>query len=225
MNFGRWLPAYPSSIIRDWMPAPIIAFAYWISGCFYQQPDPRLQAMFERFEELILRHLRGGLLPRLGATVWGELLEVAYVFCYPVVPLGLAALYVLHLGHEVDKYWTVLLLSAYPCYALLPFVQLKPPRLIERTDEKARPERRLRRLNLWLARHVTHQANTFPSGHVAASTAIALTLLYLSTATGVVFAVIALGIAAGCIAGRYHYAIDVGAAILLSVVVFTLVLS
>ena len=69
MNFDRWLPAYPSSIIRDWMPAPIIAFAYWISGCFYQQPDPRLQAMFEDFEELILRHLRGGLLPRLGATV------------------------------------------------------------------------------------------------------------------------------------------------------------
>jgi membrane-associated phospholipid phosphatase len=69
---------------------------------------------------------------------------------------------------------------------------------------------------------VTHEANTFPSGHVAASAAIAIALLWLSPWWGIVFAVIALGIAGGCIVGRYHYAIDVVAALLLAGTVFVL---
>jgi len=209
-------------IIRDWLPAPVIAFAYWISGCFYQKPNARLQALFDRSERAILTV---GLLHKVARTWWGGALEVAYVFCYPVVPLGLAALYFLHLSDKADTYWTVVLLSAYPCYALLPFVQLRPPRLVERTDEVKQPARQFRRFNLWLVRHVTHEANTFPSGHVAASTAIALVLANFALWAGIVFSLIALGIAAGCIVGRYHYAVDVAAAFFLASSVSYFVLS
>src|SRR5262249_33905072 len=154
----------------------------------------------------------------------GTLLELAYVFCYPIVPLGLAALYLAGFKNAVDDYWTVVLLSAYPCYVLLPFIQLLPPRLMERRDQTSQTNLVFRRFNLWLVRQVTHEANTFPSGHVAASTAIALVLLWFTPAAGVVFAVIAAGIAAGCIVGRYHYAIDVGAALALAAIVFGIVL-
>jgi hypothetical protein len=49
-------------------------------------------------------------------------------------------------------------------------------------------------------------------------------LLWFTPAAGVVFAVIAAGIAAGCVVGRYHYAIDVAAALVWAGIVFGVVL-
>src|SRR4029079_8817641 len=89
-------------------------------------------------------------------------------------------------------------------------------RLVEKTVQAPEVSAGLRRFNLWLVRRVTHEANTFRRGHVAAAAVIALVLLRIAPAWGVVFAIIALGIAAGCIVGRYHYVVDVGAAVLLS---------
>jgi hypothetical protein len=48
-------------------------------------------------------------------------------------------------------------------------------------------------------------------------------LLRLTPLAGVVFAFIAVGIAAGCIVGRYHYIIDVVAAFVLAAMVFGIV--
>jgi membrane-associated phospholipid phosphatase len=206
-------------ILRDWLPVPLMALAYWQSGCFFQKPNPRLQSLFENSERKILELLRIDL--GEWARTWvGGLMELAYVFCYPVVPLGLGSLYLSGFGQAADEYWTVVLLSAYPCYVLLPFVQLLPPRLVERTDASRNDGRHLRRFNLWLVRQVTHEANTFPSGHVAASAAIALVLLRFTPAFGIVFAFIAAGIAAGCIVGRYHYIVDVAAAFILAATIF-----
>src|SRR5262249_48447859 len=166
-----------SAILRDWLPVPLVAMAYWQSGCFFRGANPRMQAAFENSERKIWK-LFSLDLAKCARTFLGTLVELAYVFCYPVVPLGLGALYLAGLRDKADVYWTVVLLSAYPCYALLPFVQLLPPRLVERTDKSTQSRRGLRHFNLWLVRNVTHEANTFPSGHVAASAAIALELLY-----------------------------------------------
>jgi membrane-associated phospholipid phosphatase len=219
---NRWLSPDAADIFRDWLPVPLMALAYWLSGCFFQKANPRLQAMFEHSDRRILKLLHVDLTEC--ANTWlGGFLELAYLLCYPVVPLGLGALYVAGLRHQADDYWTVVLLSAYPCYSLLPFVQLLPPRLVEENEEATNRSSNLRRFNLWLVRRVTHEANTFPSGHVAASAAIAMALLRFSLLTGMVFVLIALGIAVGCVVGRYHYVVDVGAAFLLSATPFAII--
>ena len=210
------------AILRDWLPVPLMALAYWQSGCFFQKANPKLQSMFEHSERKILELLRIDL-ARWARTWVGELLELAYVFCYPVVPLGLGALYLSGFSSAAEEYWTVVLMSAYPCYVLLPFVQLLPPRLVEGTDASTKHNPSLRRFNLWLVRRVSHQANTFPSGHVAASAAIALVLLRFTIAAGLVFAFIAAGIAAGCIVGRYHYVVDVVTAFVVAATIFAIV--
>ena len=216
-----WLTPYGAGIFRDWMPVPVMALAYWQSGCFFQKVNPTLQAFFDSSDRKILQLLRVDLAG--AARTWaGALLELAYVFCYPVVPLGLGALYIAGSRSVADDYWTVVLLSAYPCYVLLPFLQLLQPRLVEGIAAYANPSLNVRRFNLWLVRHVTHEANTFPSGHVAASAAIALVVLRFTPAAGIIFALIALGIAAGCIVGRYHYIIDVAAALVLAGTVFAI---
>ena len=222
-GFGINLTASAApGVVRDWLPVPLMALAYWQSGCFFQRPNPRLQSLFESWERKILEALH--IHPDQLARSWlGGLFELAYMFCYPVVPLGLGVLYISGISDAADEYWTIVLLSAYPCYILLPFIQLLPPRLVERTDVTANRTAHLRGLNLWLVRRITHQANTFPSGHVAASTAIALVLLRLTPVVGIVFAFIAAGIAAGCTVGRYHYIVDVVAALGLAATIFAIV--
>jgi hypothetical protein len=107
------LAAIVPGIFRDLLPVPLMAVAYWQSGCFFHKPNPRLQEIFEDSERTILRILRADL--RRWSQTWiGTALELAYVLCYPVVPLGLAALYLAGLGNRVDDYWLVVLLSAYP---------------------------------------------------------------------------------------------------------------
>jgi membrane-associated phospholipid phosphatase len=56
---------------------------------------------------------------------------------------------------------------------------------------------------------VSHELNTFPSGHVAVSCAAAAMVGTVSPAAALVIGVIAVVIAVGAIAGHYHYVVDV----------------
>jgi membrane-associated phospholipid phosphatase len=220
---SRVLPPEASDILRDWTPAPLMVMAYWQSGCFFHRPDASLQKTFESWDARVFRAL--GMTPSSSwdRSWFGSALELAYLICYPVVPLGVAALYVAGMRDRVDDYWLVVLLSAYACYAMLPFIQLHPPRTLEAGRERSISNGVLRRLNLWIVGKATHQATTFPSGHVAASTAIALVLLRETPAIGLLFLAIAAGIAMGCVSVRYHYAVDVIAAVILASIVFAVV--
>lgn len=218
----RLLSMYASSVIRDWMPVLLMAMAYWQSGCFFQEPNKKLQAIFDSWDARILRALRVPQLTSWTHSWFGSTLELAYLLCYPVVPLGVAALYLAGMRDRVDGYWLVVLLSAYPCYALLPFLQLDPPR-VRLSPEETDTSGALRRLNLLIVGKVTHQATTVPSGHVASSTAIALVLLRDVPAIGLIFLVIAAGITVGCVSGKYHYAVDAVSALILAVIVFAIV--
>src|SRR5262245_15504731 len=62
--------------LRDWLPAPLMAVAYWQSGCFFQQPNSRLQEIFQDSERQILKvlHLEPA---RLAQTWMGTILELA----------------------------------------------------------------------------------------------------------------------------------------------------
>lgn len=217
------LPPHSSDVLRDWLPVLLMAIAYWQSGCFFQKPDLRMQAVFESWDAKVLHALRVLESPLFTRSWFGSALELAYLLCYPVVPLGVGALYLADMRHRVDDYWLVVLLAAYSCYVLLPFVQLLPPRSLSAAREWHTSNAVLRQLNLWIVRKVTHQATTFPSGHVAASTAIALVLLRDVPVAGFIFLLIATGIALGCVTGRYHYAVDVIAALIVAGVVFAVV--
>jgi membrane-associated phospholipid phosphatase len=70
------------------------------------------------------------------------------------------------------------------------------------------PPGKVRALNLWILRHASIHANTFPSAHVASTTACALVVLWLAPGIGWVFLAIAILIALGTASGRYHYAAD-----------------
>jgi membrane-associated phospholipid phosphatase len=215
-----FVPPHLSSIIRDWIPAVLLLVAYWQIGAFFAEPHQSVQAKLAAFDRSFFRALH----VQPAKTSIGPLralyLELAYLLVYPLIPLGIAALYIAGMRRYTDYYWVVVLLATYTCFAITPFVPALPPRLLTGYDMFEIPPNRLRALNRWVLRRASIQAITFPSAHVASSAAATLVLLRLEPRVGLIFLWVALSIAVATVVGGYHYAADVLFALLVAVLVF-----
>lgn len=204
---GMFLKPNVVSIVRDWLPSPLILMVYWQAGQFFVQPRQDLQEWLmkydRRFVYPLLRWLAGGPVRAATATY----LELSYLFCYPLVPAGLATLYLVHQQAYADRFWTIVLPPSYFCYIMVAFFQTLPPRALEPPPDHARGVP-VRSLNLMILQHGSIHANTFPSAHVAASVAVALALFHVAPWAGLLFLWIAVSVALGAVIGRYHYVAD-----------------
>jgi hypothetical protein len=217
----RLLPALAVSVVRDWLPAAMVLLVYWQAGEFFSKVDQRFQDGLERIDaRMVAPFLRWLSRGRVGMLI-AAYLELAYLLCYPMIPMSIGTLYVLRLARHSDSFWTVVLISTYLSYGVFPFLQTLPPRMLEEPWLPPLPRSPVRRFNLWILRNASIHANTFPSAHVAASTAAALVLTSLAPwPTGVVFLAIAAGIGFGTFAGRYHFAADAVAGSAVAGIVF-----
>jgi membrane-associated phospholipid phosphatase len=210
--------AAPESALRDWVPLAYVLLGYWLPGLL-------VTATNQKFEQtlLALDHRLFGI-PSAGAIADRlprrliHLLELAYLFCYPMVPLGLASLYAAGLREESDRFWTGVFLAVFGCYGVLPLLPTQPPRAIE--GGPARSAGAVRRLNLKVLGAASIQLNTFPSGHAAASVATALAVGARLPIAGAALGLLALGITVGSVVGRYHYAADAVAGAILGIAGF-----
>jgi membrane-associated phospholipid phosphatase len=210
-----------ASVIRDWVPYLLLLLLYWQGGQFVTHADVALEERLERLDRKVVAPLLDWCARApLGAWIL-DYLEGAYLFCYAAMPLGLGTLYMLRRGREADHFWTVVLLAAYAAYGMLPFIQLRPPRMLGEKWSEPLLSGRVRSLNLWILRHASIHANTFPSGHVAAATACALILLRVAPLwVGLVFLFLAISIALAAVLGRYHYTADAVLGALVAAIAF-----
>ena len=142
-------------------------------------------------------------LPRLAAVA----VELSYLLCYVLVPAAFLVVFLAGTRADIDRFWTAVLVSGFACYGTLPWLIARPPRAIAAAREAQ--EGSLHGMNVLVLTRVSHGHNTFPSGHVAVSTAAAVVVCGVVTLAGAALLVISAGIAVGAIAGRYHYTIDV----------------
>ena len=208
------LPRDAASVIRDWLPVPLFLIPYWQTGQFFVRPNAVVEHHLLAIDERLLPGIANK--PGTDRTGIGLFLEMAYLFCYPLVPLGLAAVYLTGLRGKVGSFWFVVLVATYLCYAITPFVPALPPRsLAGEPDAADGTANKGRMFNRWILRHGSIHAISFPSAHAASAFAVALVLLRYSLPAGVLFLFIAIAISLGAVIGRYHYALDVllGAAV------------
>jgi membrane-associated phospholipid phosphatase len=199
---GPWL------LVRDWQPVVQILIGYELSGQFFQAPMLRVEAWLSSWDRWLFE--RRGLndvirrCPRLTL----EILELAYLSVYVVLPLGFAVACAIDDRLDVDRYWSLVVLSELSCYATLPWIQTRPPRALNDQMTIERRNVQMRRVNDAVLKRGSIHVNTFPSGHAAGALATALAVTHILPAAGYAFAIVALGIVAGSIVGRYHYAAD-----------------
>ena len=124
-------------------------------------------------------------------------------------------------GHRaLDDFWATVLLATLFCYAVYPFFPLTPPRMLFGDVPVPHVDPLLRRLNFWLLDHYSVNACIFPSGHVAAVTAVALAVRKHAPRLGAMFMILAASVALAIVYGRYHYASDAIAGALVGVAAY-----
>jgi membrane-associated phospholipid phosphatase len=193
--------------VRDWCPPFYLLIGYYLSGWLFVAPSPA----FERWLISWDRRLFGSD-PAARFARWPPsllaFLDIVYVFCFLLVPGGFAVLSLAGQARLADQYWTMVLAAEFGSFAPLAIVQSRPPWLLE---PRAPHPGMTRRFASAFVREATIGANTFPSGHVAGSFAVALAVVGAVPPAGFVLLALAVAISIGCIAGRYHYAIDAAA--------------
>jgi hypothetical protein len=183
------------------LPPLVLLIAYRASGFLWRGPMFGIESALVEADRALRVPFIARRMPRLIA----EFLELAYGGVYPLIPIALALHLVFSDNPDADHFWTVVLVTDYVCFGMLPLIQTRPPRHLE---PNAPWHARLRVLNLNILNNASIGMNTVPSGHAAE--AVAAALLVLDTPPAVVAWMFfnALAISAGAVFGRYHYAID-----------------
>jgi PAP2 superfamily protein len=202
-------------------PAALLLSGYWLSGLFFHAPQRWLETRLLEFD----RRLFGAasvdaMLQR--APHWTlELLEGAYASISLVIAAGAIAVGIAS-SEALEHFWTVVLAAELSCYVWLPWLRTRPPRALEAPGVIAQRRPFLRLLNAAVLDRGSVHANTLPSGHVAGAVAAALGVLPVSRGLAGIMLIVAAAIALAATAGRYHYAVDCAAGVLVAVLVWSL---
>jgi PAP2 superfamily len=207
--------APPLPLLHDWLVPPVLLLlGYWTSGLLFAAPMPRVEAALSAVDRWLDVEPAARATPRWLADV----LEAAYVGVYLLVPLAL----VIHVASaerpDPERFWAIILITDFICFACLPWIQTRPPRALSPFQPW---DTALRRLNLRLLGSTSIQANTFPSGHAAEGIAVALLVATAPWPVSAAVAIAGLLVSAGAVLGRYHYAADAFAGWAVAVVVWT----
>jgi membrane-associated phospholipid phosphatase len=206
--------------LRDWVsPALAILAGYYVSGLFFVRPTPWFEAWLVEWD----RRLLGD--PATRFAHWPRpflaYLDVLYIGCFLLVPAGFAVLALTGRAAEANHYWTMVIAAELGSFLPLAVLQSRPPWMIER--KAVLPDRSVHHAASLMVEHLTIRANTFPSGHVAGSLAVALAVIGVMPGAGLLFLVLAASIALACVVGRYHFIIDVVAGVALTLVIWAAV--
>jgi hypothetical protein len=199
--------------VRQWLPLVVLLAGYRLSGLFFVAPMRSLEERLLAFDRRVFDAVGWTPSHWTHAPALRAALELAYLLVYAMVPLGVVALHLAGASSQMSRYWAVVLAACFTSYAMLPWLQTRPPRVLEAllaADARTPPADRtpLRRLNLAILRRSSNQVNTLPSGHVAAALAVALMVLASAPGAGLAFLALTLAIAIATVIGRYHYVVD-----------------
>jgi hypothetical protein len=196
-------PAFPTAL-QVIVPALALLVGYKLSGLFFKWIDLDTERRLQALDDRLLR--RTGLLDRYERSpqVVRELFELSYFLIYPAVPAGAATLALAGFGEAVEPFWTIVLIAELACYGVLPWIQTRPPMLLE---PGSRPGF-FRNINQAIAAGASIRANTIPSGHAAGAFATAFAVGTVMPGAGAAFFALAVVIATASVLGRYHYLLD-----------------
>jgi hypothetical protein len=185
--------------LTQWIsPAAVLLIAYWTSGLLFTAPDFRQERVLVCLDARLRIRQLACRTPRILAEVF----EFAYAGVYLLVPLALLIRQAYLPVPDPHGFWSVILITDFICFAMLPWVQTRPPRALE---GEAPWDSRFRGFNLRLLGSTSIQVNTFPSGHAAEGLAAALLIIGAPIAIVGLMCVGAAAVSAGAVLGRYHY--------------------
>ena len=216
---GVFAIAHTASMsVRDWTPIASILAGYYLSGRTFFAPNPQVESWLASVDRRVLGD------PAFFST-WPaaivRILDAAYIGCFLLVPAGLGLL--LAAGHRDQSglYWTIVAGAEMGAFAALPYLQTRPPWVLERIAEQREGDRR--RASVVFMQRATTGANTLPSGHAAGSLGVALAVIGTLPVAGAVLLGLAFAISVAAVVTRAHFVVDIATGLALAGVVWWLV--
>ena len=190
------------------VPTAVLLGGYWLSGLFFVSPMQRVEQWLMALDERLLR--RPGILTayQTSPRIVREFFEMAYVLVYAVIPAAVATLAIGGHRDAIPRFWTIVLLAEFSAYGMMPWLQTRSPRVLERSAGLIHPPSALRRFNAKILERGSIQVNTLRSGHAAGAVATALAVADAMPFAGFIFLTLAASIVAATVLGRYHYLVD-----------------
>jgi membrane-associated phospholipid phosphatase len=214
------LLARSKSVTRDLAPLGFTLAAYREMNWFTPAVrDHHLEKVWIVWDRRLLDdfHLRAAV-ESLGALI-PSYFEMCYFLVYGVSPAAIALLFLYHRRARANDFWLAYLAGTLGAYAMFPFFPSEPPRTVFAGHDLPHLITALRRLNLWILGGYGIHSSVFPSAHVSS---------VLSAAWGLraaiperpwiarTFIIYGVSVAIATVYGRYHYATDAVAGVVIS---------
>jgi len=212
--------SWTDSFLRDWLPLAYTLVAYREMDLFrsvaHAHSLERAWIVWDRWalDQLHVRNV-------IEALGWPLpfYLELCYLLVYSVGVVGLIALLLSHRRDQVDRLLLAYLAGTLGTYALFPFFPSDPPRLLFPNADLPNVVTLPRQLNLWLVGTYGIHSSVFPSAHVSSAFSAAWGLhATLPQRPWIArwMVIYGLSLAVATVYGRYHYAADALAGIVMS---------
>lgn len=229
ISFVAWLDntlsRLSTSILRDWFAGAYILLAYWSLEPFARTGwDTAFQLHWlQRDHEILYQWGMQAAIESAG-PLFPLLLETIYLSLYTLPVVLLSLLYLDRRRNRVEPLFFMIFSGALITYTIIAVMPSDPPRLAFPGLDLPHYHSAIRRLNLWIQNGSDIDTGVFPSGHVTVAFCSALAVLrvlperkWLARSL-FVYAII---LTVATIYGRYHYAMDGLAAIVVSLFAFT----
>ena len=198
-------PAASALVVWVVVPSLFVLATYRVSGVFFITPNLTLERWLMRVDDDAL--VGTGLLGAYSAVkALRGTFELLYLLVYVMVPAGATVLVIAAKADWLPRYWAVVFAAELACYAMLPWLQTRPPRTIAAAP--ATEQDALRRLNMAVLQRGSIRVNTLPSAHAAGAVGLALVMVDALPVVGSAFLAIAIGVTVATVLGRYHYLVD-----------------
>lgn len=207
---------------RDWLPLILTLGAFREMELFLPvRFDHRFEAEWIQWDHLLLGewHLRS-MIESFG-RLFPLCLELCYLLVYGIGFFCVALLYIQHRRTEIDRFLTLYLTGTLLAYALFPYFPSQPPRIVFPALDPPLIATWVRTLNLWILKIGTIHAGVFPSAHVSSAFSAAWVMLLAlphRKVLGCGLLVYAVSVSVATVYGRYHYAADVLAGFVVSLI-------
>jgi membrane-associated phospholipid phosphatase len=217
---------FPENIVvqhlRNWIPLALMLLAYkemgWLAPASH---DHRLEQSWIVWDRLLLTRWRLRNVIESAGPLFPSILELCYVLVYALPAFSMTMLYVYRKSHDAECLLVIYLLGLFLSYVQFPYWPSEPPRIVFPGEDTSAIDTLLRQFNHWILGGYGIHTSVFPSAHVSGAFAAAFALKRILGEHPWLYRgvfVYATLVAIATVYGRYHYAVDAVAGVLVGVV-------